>query len=183
MNVYDFDNTIFRGDSTVRLTVYVMLHRPAALVTLPPLIWGGAMYLLRLWPKQRFKERVYAFCRHIPDMDELLDDFWDKNRGRIYDWYMRKKQPDDLIISASSQFALRPICDSLGVRLIASEVDAKSGKYIGKNCHGEEKLRRFREAFPDGEIDEFYSDSRSDAPLAGLARQAYIVRKGKISEW
>ncbi len=183
MNVYDFDNTIFHGDSTVRLLFYAFAHVPASLRTLPSVVWNGALYILRLQSKRRFKEKVYAFCGYVPDMDAFLKGFWNKNLGRIYKWYLDGKKDDDIIISASSEFALRPACSMLGVRLIATEVDPHSGKYLSENCHGEEKLRRFREQYPSAEIDEFYSDSRSDAPLAMQAKKAYFVRRGKAIDW
>ncbi|MBP5165801.1 MAG: haloacid dehalogenase-like hydrolase [Oscillospiraceae bacterium] len=183
MNVYDFDKTVFRGDSTVRLLFYALAHVPASLLTLPSIVWGGAMYLLRLWPKRRFKEKVYAFCRYVPDMDSFLEGFWNRNFKRIYKWFLDRKTSDDLIISASSEFALRPVCAKLGVNLIATAVDPSSGKYLSENCHGPEKLRRFRELYPSAVISEFYSDSRSDAPLAKQAEKAYLVRGGKIIAW
>jgi phosphoserine phosphatase len=51
------------------------------------------------------------------------------------------------------------------------------------NCHGEEKVRRYREAFGDAPIDEFYSDSYSDTPLAKLAAKAYLVKGDKRLPW
>ncbi len=45
------------------------------------------------------------------------------------------RKEDDVIISASPEFLLRPICNRLGIRhLIASRVDARSGAYDGQNC-------------------------------------------------
>ena len=46
-----------------------------------------------------------------------------------------------------------------------------------------EKVRRFYEEFPDGKIDEFYSDSYSDTPLAEIAKTAYMVDGSNISQW
>ena len=37
--------------------------------------------------------------------------------------------------------------------------------------------------FPNGIIDNFYSDSYSDTPLAKLANKAYIVKKNELKEW
>ncbi|HCW56338.1 MAG TPA: haloacid dehalogenase-like hydrolase, partial [Erysipelotrichaceae bacterium] len=51
------------------------------------------------------------------------------------------------------------------------------------NCHGEEKVRRYREVYGDAPIDSFYSDSRSDAPLAGLAAHAYLVHGDERNPW
>jgi putative flippase GtrA len=66
---------------------------------------------------------------------------------------------------------------------MASEIDPKTGSYRGKNCHGEEKARRFREIYPDAEIDRFYSDSCSDAPLANIAQQSFMVKGERIVPW
>jgi putative flippase GtrA len=66
---------------------------------------------------------------------------------------------------------------------LASPVDPQTGAYRGKNCRGEEKVRRFRERYPYGEINCFYSDSLSDAPLAKLAGQAFMIQGDSIVPW
>ena len=80
---------------------------------------------------------------------------------------------------------LEGICQKLGVqKMMASKVDKKTGKYDGENCHGEEKVRRFYETYPDGVIDNFYSDSVSDSPLARISKQAFVIdKKGNVLEW
>ena len=69
------------------------------------------------------------------------------------------------------------------MRLLASRVDKHTGKTDGENCHGAEKVRRLHEAYPDVEIAEFYSDSRSDSPLAELAEHAYLVHGQTRTPW
>jgi phosphoserine phosphatase len=54
---------------------------------------------------------------------------------------------------------------------------------LGANCHDTEKVTRFREAHGEARIEEFYSDSRSDAPLAALAKRAYFIRNGRPEPW
>ena len=72
----------------------------------------------------------------------------------------------------------------LGIqRLIASRVDARTGKFIGPNCRGQEKVVRLKEEFGIDRFDRFYSDSTSDLPLAQLAQQAFLIRKGQITPW
>ncbi len=44
-------------------------------------------------------------------------------------------------------------------------------------------MRRYLEAFGDAPIDNFYSDSMIDAPLARMARQAFWVRGDNILPW
>ena len=50
-------------------------------------------------------------------------------------------------------------------------------------AHGAEKARRLHEAYPDAQIAEFYSDSRSDSPLAELAEHAYLVHGQERTPW
>ena len=66
---------------------------------------------------------------------------------------------------------------------MASVVDKKTGLYTGDNCWGKEKVRRFYERFKDGKIDDFYSDSYSDSPLARISERAFIVKGEKIIPW
>ena len=59
----------------------------------------------------------------------------------------------------------------------------QSGKYIGENCHGKEKVRRFREEFGEAQIDAFYSDSHSDDPMAETAKKAFLIKGEEILDW
>ena len=66
--------------------------------------------------------------------------------------------------------------------MIASLVDKTTGKLISKNCKGKEKVIRYKENFNE-KINEFYSDSYSDTPLAKISNKAYMVKKNKIYDW
>lgn len=134
--------------------------------------------------KTAFKEDMYGFLTEIDDVDKALHDFWKLYRGNIKTWYLDMKREDDLIISASPEFLLRPVCDLYGIKhLIASRVDKKTGKYTGINCDGKEKVRRFKEIYKNADINEFYSDSNSDHPLAELSFNALKVKGNTISPW
>ena len=88
-----------------------------------------------------------------------------------------------MIISASPEFLLKPICKKLGIKyLIASRVDPSTGMYLGENCYGEEKVRRFKKQF-DTKPEEFYSDSLSDAPMANIAEKAFLVDDDILIPW
>ena len=120
----------------------------------------------------------------LPEIEAMAEAFWDMHEKDILPWYRAQRRADDVIISASPEFLLLPICRRLGIGcLMASRVDPATGRYTGVNCHGKEKVRRFREKFPRGQIDHFYSDSRSDAPLASIAREAFLVKGEKLQVW
>jgi len=184
MNVYDFDKTIYAGDSTRDFYLYCIKKRPRSLVRLFTMAGIGCRYLMGKTTKTALKQRFFLFLRDIADIDAELKDFWDAHIGNIYEWYMKARQPDDVIISASPEFLLRPACGHLGIKtLIASPVDKYTGIYAGLNCDGEEKAMQFKRQFPGSKADKFYSDSNSDLPMALLAREAYKIKGGKICTW
>ena len=46
MNVYDFDETIYDGDSTVDFVKYSFIHRPKCLICLPKIVFIGLLFVL-----------------------------------------------------------------------------------------------------------------------------------------
>jgi len=181
--VYDFDKTIFAGDSTIRFFRHCVVKHPRAVFDMLASLWWFAGVKLHLVSKTQAKERFYRFLSHVPDVENEVLAFWAKNAHRIRHWYLECHSDNNLVISASPEFLLKPICQSLHVQLIASRVDPYTGSTDGLNCHGQEKVVRLLEAFPDTQIDVFYSDSRSDTPLAQLAKKAYFIRGNHIENW
>lgn len=183
MNVYDFDNTIYRGDSTADFILWSIKRKPSLVLSLCSCGLPYLAYIIKNGSKTHFKEKMYSFLQKIDDIDKETEIFWDEHMVNIKDWYKNQHLDDDVIISASPEFLLKPICRRLNIRnLIASVVDKKTGFYSGINCFGAEKVRRFYEKY-NGKIENFYSDSRSDEPLALLADSAYLVNGDKITPW
>ncbi|MGM9676174.1 MAG: haloacid dehalogenase-like hydrolase [Butyricicoccus sp.] len=185
MNVYDFDQTIYHGDSTVDFYFYCLRHRPLMVYSWPGTAVAFALYQAKVIDKTRFKQQMYHFLRAVGDTDRLVQDFWRSHLKNIKSWYLDKtRREDDVIISASPEFLLKPACEQLGIKyLMASRVDPHTGIYTGVNCWGEEKVRRFYEKFGKVPIETFYSDSLSDTPLARLADTAWIVRGDALIPW
>lgn len=184
MNVYDFDKTIYSGDSTTRFFLFCLRRHPSILLLLPSVFTGFVkFYILKKGTKTQFKQKIMYFVKRI-DYQKDIDAFWKKNRKRIKKYYLQQKKEDDVIISASPAFVVEPVCTELGItNLICSPVNVITGEYEGENCHGKEKVRRYREIYEDTKIDNFYSDSYSDTPLAQIAENAYMVKGEKLSRW
>lgn len=183
MNVYDFDGTIYDGDSSVDFFLFALKRKPSLIRYAPGQMMGFLLYGMKRINKTGLKEYFFRFLAGI-DAERLADDFWNQNQKKIYQWYPDQQQPDDIIISASPEFLLKPISERLGIRhLLASRVDVRSGKFTGENCRGEEKVQRLAEEYHIAEIDRFYSDSSSDLPLARIAKQAFLVKRGTITPW
>jgi HAD superfamily phosphoserine phosphatase-like hydrolase len=183
MNIYDFDGTIYDGDSTLDFFRYCLTKHPRTWLGIFNAIWGLFLYMLGMSDKTKYKERFFSFLRYIRDIDSAISAFWKTREDKIQAWYLEQKQDTDIIISASPEFLLFPICQNLGVRLMASLVDKHTGIFTGKNCHGEEKVRRLSAEYPHCQIQAVYSDSLSDAPLVALADKAFLVKGKKVLDW
>jgi phosphatidylglycerophosphatase C len=183
VNVYDFDKTILPYDSTEAFLRWCARRYPRSLLRS-----AAAAPLLPLWligksSKTEVKEAVFRFLTLIPDVQAEVAAFWAVNLPNINNWYLWQKRPDDIVISASPEFLLRPVAEELGFRLIASRYSPYTGRAEGANNDGAEKVRRLRELYPDVVIDEFYSDSLHDSPLARLARSAWLVKGSALAPW
>ena len=116
----------------------------------------------------------------MPDARVEAKAFWDGHIDRIFPWYLARRREDDLVISASPDFLIGEACRRLGIAYIATGMDTRTGRIIGENCRGEEKVRRFREIYGDAPVEEFYSDSLSDRPMMDLAERGYLVKNGAV---
>lgn len=184
MNVYDFDKTIYKYDSSVKFFLFSIKHKPAILLSLPYKMVCFFLYKIGVIPKVRFKEIFFSFLKIIKNHDDLVKKFWDEEDRNINLWYKNQKSDNDIIISASPYFLVKEMCGRLGIKnIIATEVDINTGSFNSENCYGEEKVRRLYEKFPDITIDEFYSDSNSDIFLAKKAKKAYKIVNSEIKEW
>ena len=184
MNAYDFDGTIYDGDSSKDFYFFVLKKHPDIIKYIPYQISGILGYFFNLLEKTQAKERFFSFLKGVPDLDSCLSEFWGINEKKIKKWYLKSSQKNDVIISASPYFLLKPICDKMGIsHLIASEVNRHTGKFESKNCYGEEKVKRFFEEFPNGNIATFYSDSISDVPLKEISQKSFLIRKDALIKW
>lgn len=180
INGYDFDKTIYEGDSSVDFYKFCLKKNKKVLLMLPIQIYGLILYILGIIEKTKFKEYVFSFLKKIDDVDSYVKEFWKANDKKIKDWYLSQKEKTDIIISASPEFLLKPLERKYKFKVIASKVNKKTGKFEGKNCYGYEKVNRIKKEEKNIKFKSFYSDSMSDKPMMDIADNAYLVNKDKI---
>lgn len=183
MNVYDFDETIYLNDSSIDFYKFNLKRNPKLMKYWPRQSKAALDYKRGKISKTEMKSIFYEYFQDVEDIKQSVLDFWQENQHKIRPWYLNQKRDDDVIISASPEFLLAPVCEMLGVTLIASDVDPYTGENKQENCYGVEKVNRFKEQFNLEDIDEFYSDSYSDDPLAQYAKEAFMVKKDDIKPW
>lgn len=128
--------------------------------------------------------KFFRYLTLIDDFDDQIELYWDKNEKNIAAWYLAQKKPDDLIISASPDCIIGPIAKRLGVSFMASEFDREFGVFTNNLMYAREKAKYiFDHGFP--KIDNFYSDSLADTPLALCAEKAYLVKNNAstVVDW
>ena len=183
MNVYDFDKTIYNGDSTLDFYFFEIKKNLLLLRYFPKQFSGIILYHLKIINKEKYKEFFFSFLNGIKNIDDEIKKFWGKNEKKIKNWYSNQKNEKDVVISASPEWLLKPITDKLEINLIATKVDKKTGRFDSLNCYGNEKVKRFKEKFPNEEIENFYSDHHSDTPMFLISKNAWIVKGEKIEKW
>lgn len=183
INVIDFDHTIYSGDCSIDFYFFCVRTKPTILRYAPSQIWHTMLFLCRVEERTVFKSKFFSFLKSIPNTEKLVDAFWDKNMHKIKKWYTDRTHDNDVIVSASPEFLVYPIRQLLDVRdVFATKVNPKTGDLIGKNCRGEEKVRRIHEAYSDIQYHQAYSDSLADMPILSLAAEPYIVIGNKITD-
>lgn len=183
MNVYDFDDTIYRGDSEIQFLAFVKERESFGKSKRRTRI-ADWLYHAGLMSLTRREEILFAFLPELTDWEQWVKAFWETHRGNVKDWYKTAHHSDDVVISASPDFLLEPICWELGIStLIATRMDPRTGKIEGKYNFAGEKPKRFREVFGNSVPDRFYSDSRTDAPMAKIAKKAWRVDGTFLTDW
>ncbi len=181
MNIYDFDGTIYDGDSGADFLKYSFKHKPFRVTS--SIIKTFFKYLKYKRGKVEFKEvkeTLFSFVKYINNLDEYIKKFVDKHKKNIKKFYFEQKRKDDFIITASLDFYVKPLCRSVGIkRVVATKYDISKSKIIGNNCKGEAKAKVIKKMF-NKKFENLYTDSKNDAPIIKYANNTYIVKKNKI---
>lgn len=185
MNVYDFDGTIYPIDCSIDFCFWSMKRHPELFFTFfPKAIKNLVLRKMGKMTEARMQREFFGYLTLVDDFDEQIEKYWDKNESRIASWYLAQKRPDDLIISASPNCIIEPIARRLGVRFMATDFDREYGVFLNKMKYAKEKARYIiDQGFPM--IENFYSDSLADTPLALLAERAHLVtnKASTVIDW
>lgn len=186
MNVYDFDNTIYKGESVVDFFLYFLKRDPRLLSYIPKVIKALVDYKAqKISIDEAMSEYgviVEDYCRKTGDLEEHIKNFWDENIGKIKPFYFDIRKDDDVILSAGFDVVLAEMGRRLGIKnIVSSETDLKNSKILSL-CFRENKVKAFKEKYPNAVIENFYTDSLNDQPIIDIAQNAYLVKGNKITK-
>ena len=184
MRVFDFDNTIYNGESVFDFYLFSIKKNPKVIKYLFVVVYNLLKYKAGKTTMNDLEEAVkkYAidYLTAFDSYDELVNEFWDSHIHKIKKWY--KPQSDDVIMTASLNLIMDELCRRLGVKnLVCTTVNRETleVEYIN---FGKNKCDAFREKFPDESIDEFYTDNIADMPMIEAAEKGYIMSGNKIKQ-
>ncbi|BBM47062.1 HAD-superfamily hydrolase [Leptotrichia wadei] len=198
--VYDFDKTLYDGETGVNFSVFYLKKYPIrSVLFLMKYSKDLIFYLLKIIDLTTLKERYFEFLeRHSKgEVEKLVAGFWKTKRHKIYSWTREeleknKKECEMVIVSSASPlFLIENFLLSLGYDKVFGTNFVNDGKddkvtfvakIDGENNKGEEKVKKLDEwAKENGfeyEIVKFYSDSLADEPLYNISCRKYWIKKG-----
>ncbi len=198
LSVYDFDDTLYNGDSSIRFWWFMLIRRPVFLLLSPWFLLLLLLHAVKLVDRDHFKQAMYIVVEGLKTeiLQARVDSFWSREKKKINSWVKsrisqeKKEGLKILCISASPRFLLDQISAELGIEiLICTEmktVENHQTRFMaGPNCRGQEKVRRLQDWADLQQVKykvvRFCSDSQADLPLYQLAEEKYKVVKGILS--
>ncbi len=187
MNVYDFDNTIYDGESTLHLFIFYLKKRPSLIRYFPKVLNAFARYKKGLISINEmltdYAPLIEKMVIEVADINNDPVEFWDKHIKNVKPFYKEIQKEDDLIITASPNFSIEEACKRLGIKHYLSTVYNRQTGKIELVCLKDNKVKAFFENYPDTEIENFYTDSpENDKPLIDISKHAFIVDGNKITQ-
>lgn len=191
--VFDFDHTLYRGDSGGAL-IASLLRRRAWRTALALLATPLLLPLIAMLPTRRIGISGYVWIATVGlhgrrEFDDLIDHYVLDNEARlrarilplaIEALHAHRSAGDRVVVATGAPPELaRAILAFVAhedVPVVGTEVGPRFGAVIARrHCHAENKLVMLREAGFEGPIVRAYSDSTADLPLLRAARHAVVV--------
>jgi len=181
---FDFDGTITQKDTLFELIKFVKGKAAMffGLLLLSP--WFG-LFILKLLPNWKLKQKVLsyffrgmsaeAFQNYCGEFsNEALPKLLKRDAlSQIREF--RTMGVQVVIVTASAENWVHPWCAANDIRVIGTRLEVVNsrltGKLMGKNCYGSEKVARISKEFDLSMFDEIicYGDSKGDQAMLEIA--------------
>lgn len=186
---FDFDGTITTKDT---LLEFIKFSKGSLKFILGFLLNSPYIvaYKLKIISNQLAKEKVLRFFFRNTTVEafrEYCDEFSKKALPQLVRVgaldEIRRLQRDGytvVVVSASPENWIQSWTDEMKVQLLATRLEIKenkiTGKILGNNCHGIEKVRRITECYSLTDYNDVvaYGDSNGDKPMFKLAGTVFF---------
>ncbi|MGZ5548837.1 MAG: HAD family hydrolase [Nitrososphaeraceae archaeon] len=185
---FDFDGTITTKDSLLEFIKFskgIFTFYFGFFINSPYLV----AYKLKIISNQKAKEKVLRFFFKDMALD-VFQNFCDEFAKKALPMLIRpkaleeieklhKENVDLVIVSASPENWIQHWAEGKGIRIISTQLEISNGKLtgkiLGKNCHGDEKVARIKNNYTLSDYEKVfaYGDSEGDKPMIRLASSGY----------
>ena len=195
--LFDVDFTLTGKETLIAFYAYLTKKNPALLLHLPKALLSGALFKLGVQKEKATKEMFLTFLENTPkeELETHVEGFLqDSLRNFLYKDGLRKVQElkekgyTIVLTSASPEFYILKLKDIFEADYVmGTRFEVKNGyftgKMVGENNKGNEKVRRLYEMIPEHQIEweesYMFSDSMSDDPLLKLVGKPYLINYKK----
>ena len=186
---FDFDGTLTTHDTFIQLIAYVhgWWRLIGGMLLFSPIL---ILMKLNLYPNWKAKQQVFSFFfkgMKINDFDELCRNFARDRQSLIRKKGMQtlREALDDgsevVIVSASITNWVEPFFSDLKgvIKVEGTRIDVRNesvtGKFLTKNCYGQEKVKRISRLYPYRESYFLiaFGDSKGDKRMLEYADEAH----------
>ena len=132
MKVFDFDNTIYNGESSFDFALFMVKKKKSLLKYLPHLLYFLILYKLCLLSPDDFVKRLEKFMNVLIENKEFtlqcIKEFWLLNIEKLYPHMLKKITPNDVISTACPSFLIAEIKDVLNTdHILDTNIDIEIG--------------------------------------------------------
>ncbi|WP_295676566.1 HAD family hydrolase [uncultured Mucilaginibacter sp.] len=185
---FDFDGTITTTDTLFEVIKY---HKGKTkfymglLLNLPYLIGFKIKLITNQYAKEKFLEYFFKGME-FSKFQKICDDFATGTLPSVIRpgaaaeiQKLKYTGFEVVIVSASAENWIKAWADEIGVQLIGSQLeiadDKVTGKLMGNNCNGGEKVARIKLVYDLADFDEIvaYGDTTGDKPMLALATKSF----------
>jgi phosphatidylglycerophosphatase C len=187
---FDFDGTITTRDTLIEFICHTkgrFRFYLGFILNSPWLIAFRAGILSNQIAKERILTWFFGGCQ-LDDFQRQCDDFATRKipgllRPKAMEEItkLRNKQVRIVIVSASpanwiTGWAIEQGIEVVATRLEITKQQRLTGKIVGRNCHGEEKVCRIKESFDIAGYSRIYAygDSSGDKPMLELGNISFF---------
>lgn len=207
--IFDVDYTLTKKETLLEFYSFCTKNKISNLKYIPRVIYSGLMFGLNIYDEKKTKQTFLKFIRNMDEdsLKELVHRYYkERLRNILYkdgiDELKRLKNEGYMVIlvSASPEFYLNELYDIEEVDIIiGTRFEFKdgifTGKMVGENCKGKEKVKRLeamlssKNIVPNYKESMMFSDSLSDKPLLDLVGNPRLINfkkdpKGmKVLNW
>ena len=187
--LFDFDGTLCKKDSFTGFIFYALSKRHIVKQGLKLLPWIQAYYL-NFYPAHAMRPKLFYGMFKDTDYTEIqkiAEEYAQHLIQELDPKFIQQLQlhqalgHDVVLVSASIDLYLKPLCQLLGIDLICTETEVResrlTGHYQSADCSRMEKKKRISQQYPIAEYAYIYAyvNSEEDLEMFSLAQYTYMV--------